>query len=128
MKLRMMLSAMLSAGIVLAVPQTAVRAADDNASDEKRMVCETGPLVRAFGGHDWVVYACNDDASMIIMAPPETEAGRSFLFLGAGADGYDIAAEADGDRAITQAARDEIASMSTRELAGLLAEVRLAAE
>ena len=110
---------LMAATIALSAPAMA-----QDAPEPVRLICETGPLYRFFGGHSWIVYSCNDQASMIVMAPPETPAGNSYLVLKADVAGYEIFAEADGEREITDAAREELAEMSMGQLARLLADTR----
>lgn len=108
----------------IAATPAAAQAAKDGAP--AKLTCETGPVHRDFGGHDWVVYSCSDSASLIVMAPPGTEAGNSYIFLRGDVSGYEISAEAEGERAITDAAHAELSAMTTAEIAALLADTRAA--
>lgn len=44
------------------------------------MKCETGPVERMFGQSMWMVYSCDDDKSLVLLAP-EASAAYPFLFL-----------------------------------------------
>lgn len=112
--------------LTAAVVATSVPAIAQEDPEPVRLTCDVGPLYRFFGGNSWIVYSCSDQASMIVMAPPETAAGNSYLVLKADVAGYEIFAESDGDREITEAARKELSEMTMGELAGLLADTRAA--
>lgn len=90
----------------------------------KHMSCETGPVHRIFGQTKWLVYSCDDQASMVIVTEPGNPASPFYFMLHKQGDTYAISGEGTGDKAASDAAGKEISSMSADELVDLLADTK----
>ena len=51
-----------------------------SAQEPARLNCAIGPAYRNFGGVKWLVYACDDGGSVVLVAP-EGSAAAPFHFL-----------------------------------------------
>ena len=88
------------------------------------MACETGPVSRAFGGTQWLVYSCADQASMVVVSAQGNPASP-FVFILSPANGqYRVRGEGNGDRKASQAAGDALSKLTAAELADLLAATK----
>ncbi len=88
------------------------------------MRCETGPVKRTFGGTDWIVYSCDDQASMVVVSGEGNPASPFYFVLKPAGAGYTLSGEGNGDRTASDAAGAALAKMSPAELAALLAATR----
>lgn len=89
--------------------------------------CDVGPVSRTFGGSEWMVYSCDDGASMVAVTAAGNPASPFIFILMSGDDGYKIMGEGNGDQMASSAAGDEISRMTADELAALLAATKSAA-
>ncbi len=60
--------------------------AQQKSTPQQQMKCETGPVTRMFGEVSWMVYSCDDQESLILVAP-QGSAAHPFMFLIAQHDG-----------------------------------------
>lgn len=88
------------------------------------MKCETGPLIRTFGGTDWLVYSCDDRASMVVFSAPGNPAMPFYFFLKPEAGTYRIEGEGTGDKQASHAAGDSLSKLTPTEFASLLAATK----
>lgn len=92
------------------------------------MKCESGPVHRVFGGTSWLVYGCDDGASVVIVSGPDSPASP-FYFLLAFSDGaYRITGEGNGDQAATGAAFEELKSLDRSAITALAEEASRASD
>jgi hypothetical protein len=91
------------------------------------MKCETGPVKRTFGGTEWIVYSCEDKASMVVVSAEGNPATPFFFFLRFQDGSYRIRGEGNGDRRATDAAFQELAKMTPADFAALLEATKKAA-
>lgn len=91
------------------------------------MKCETGPVKRTFGGTEWIVYSCEDQASMVVVSAKGNPAMPFFFFLKSEGGGYRIRGEGNGDKKASNAAFQELAGMKPAEFAALLEATKKAA-
>ena len=54
---------------------------------EPTNVCETGPLIRQYGGTEWYVYSCSDSRSLVVVASPNNPAAKPYAFIVSSKDG-----------------------------------------
>jgi hypothetical protein len=88
------------------------------------MDCSTGPVQRAYGGSDWLVYSCADHRSIVVVSAPGSRAGPFYFMLNATASGHNIVGEGNGDRTMTDRAYDQLAALSEADLNQLVAQTR----
>jgi hypothetical protein len=91
--------------------------------------CKTGPAQREFGGSTWLVYACADGRSVVLMAPEDHPSHPYYFMLMPGANGPKLIGEGWDREGLTNAAYDELNKALSREFAATLhAEATAAAE
>jgi hypothetical protein len=90
------------------------------------MKCETGPIRRTFGGSEWLIYSCEDQASMVVVSAQGNPASPFYFFLKSTGGVYQITGEGNGDREASTAAAGALESMSLSELMELLASTKIA--
>jgi hypothetical protein len=88
------------------------------------MKCETGPANRQIGGNSWLVYSCDDQRSMVAVAPADNPASPFYFVLRSDAGSYKIYGEGTGDKAASDAAGDELSRMNTGDLVVLMNETK----
>ncbi len=88
------------------------------------MDCSTGPVQRAYGGSDWLVYSCADRRSIVVVSAPGSRAGPFYFMLNATASGHNIFGEGNGDRTMTDRAHVQLAALSEADLNQLVAQTR----
>ena len=89
--------------------------------------CETGPITRTFGGTEWIVYSCEDEASLVVVSAEGSPASPFFFYLRPSTESYEVAGEGSGDKRTTDAAGAELSELGSAEIAALLAETKAAA-
>lgn len=90
------------------------------------MKCETGPIRRTFGGSEWEVYSCEDQASMVVISAQGNPASPFYFFLKSTGGVYRITGEGNGDKKASDAAARALESMTSTDFAELLAATRMA--
>src|SRR5688500_6296740 len=75
--------------------------------------CEIGPLHNTYGQTAWLVYACNDSRSIVIVSDKGNPALPFYFILYVKPDGdMQLHGEGTGKKSATQAAFDEIKKLS----------------
>jgi|GEM_PF-1952173 hypothetical protein len=88
--------------------------------------CETGPVAKTFGDAPWLVYSCNDNRTILIIAADGNPA-KPFYFSFAPSEGrYHLHGEGVGDREATKAAFEQLKSLSKDDLQALISETKAA--
>tara|TARA_B100001179_G_scaffold173555_1_gene128930 strand:- start:304 stop:693 length:390 start_codon:yes stop_codon:yes gene_type:complete len=101
----------------------------DGKSDRLELKCEAGPAERYFEKVQWLVYACDDEASIIIITGPKSPQDLSFYFLVYPSEGtYKLVGEGNGDEDLTQPAYQALSAMSADDIRALYAEAALAGQ
>lgn len=111
--------------VLLLAPASA--ASQQAASPPQPMRCETGPVTRAFGGTEWIVYSCDDEASLVVISAQGNPASPFIFYLRPGAESYSISSEGNGDRRASGAAGVALTELSSAEITTLLADPKAAA-
>jgi hypothetical protein len=78
--------AAVAAVVAISDPAPAQQKSAPPAAPPPQMKCETGPVPRMFGEVTWMVYSCDDQKSLILVAP-QGSAAHPFMFLIAQHDG-----------------------------------------
>ena len=90
--------------------------------------CVRGPLVREYGGNDWLVYGCSDERSFVVVSSSESPANPfAFMFLFDG-ETYRIRGEGTGDQGATSAAFNELSQMTPEQISNIVSAVSEAPE
>ena len=85
-----------------------------------RLDCEIGPVQKTFGSAPWLVFACSDDKSLVIVSAPGN-AGNPFFFKMFIKDGQrHVVGEGAGSKKVTAAAYDELVKLSEADVAALI--------
>lgn len=91
------------------------------ANGEPNLNCEIGaPITKTFGHAQWLVHGCNNDRTLeFISAPGNPVKAVLLLFWDKG--GWSVVDVGNGD---TEAARQEIQSLSNAKIMALIAEAK----
>lgn len=82
--------------------------------------CKAGPLSKSFGGNDWLVYACNDDKSVVVVSASGNPA-MPFYFSISLIDGrYVVHGEGKGDKSASSAANRELIKLTKEQIEKLI--------
>ena len=93
------------------VTAIALYSASALATEPPPLSCEMGPLTKSFGRTNWLVYACDDGHSLVVVSG-EGNPAIPFYFIFAWKDGaYQLYGEGTGDKKVTQAAFDELSKL-----------------
>jgi hypothetical protein len=85
------------------------------------MKCESGPTSRTLGGSNWLVYSCDDQASMVVVSAQGNPASPFYFFLTPSGGTYRIMGEGTGDKKASDAAGDALSKMNPADFTALLA-------
>jgi hypothetical protein len=90
--------------------------------------CDVGPITKPFGGTDWIVYSCSDDATLVLMAIPPSPAAPFYLmfYFSPEEQGYRLYGEGTGDKKATDDAFAELSALPASAIIALLQETRAA--
>jgi TonB family protein len=124
LKGKAMLSPLLLALAALAGP--AADAEPPPAAPEPSLNCEKGPLRRSFGGTDWLVYGCDDKATLVAAAAEGNPAAPFYFVLYPKGDSRELYGEGIGDRKATAPAFEDLKRLDPAAIAALLAEAERA--
>lgn len=87
---------------------------------EPQRNCITGPITRTFGGTSWLVYACNDRKSIVLVTAPGSPAAP-FIFSFMMTEGrYQLHGEGTGRKELTNAALNELQTLTAQDIALLI--------
>jgi hypothetical protein len=87
-----------------------------------KLRCETGPIIRMFGGTEWLVYSCDDRRSMVVVSAQKNPAAPFYFLLTPVAGGYHVDGEGNGSKQASDAAGDELSRMSRGDFEKLLSD------
>ncbi|MGH6979353.1 hypothetical protein D3C86_1565170 [compost metagenome] len=104
----------------------ALSAQDASASPEP-MKCEVGPVSKAYGGSEWLVYGCTDDRTLVFVSAPGSPAMPFWFMSTPSEDGYRLYGEGNGSQDATRPAYDELTKMTEVERDALLTQTKAVA-
>ena len=100
--------------------------ASSSAMSADALDCKIGPATKQYGGTTWLVYACNDGRSAVVVTAPGSPA-TPFYFVFSWQGGiYRLIGEGTGNKKLTDAAYADLNKLGKHEIAGLLTEARSA--
>lgn len=87
--------------------------------------CKVGPLHKTYGKTEWLVYACDDSRSVVIVSDQGNPASPFYFILYVKPDGdMQLYGEGNGKKPSTQAAFDELKKLSQGDVAALVEQAR----
>jgi hypothetical protein len=117
-----------SAGIVIALVSSPLYCQSSGSPTRKpeKMQCLLGPLAGTFGGGPWLVYACDDGRSVVVVTEQHNPASPFYFLVSPGGGAHRVAGEGSGNKAASDAAGDELSKMSDAKIADLWSRARAA--
>ncbi len=101
-----------------------------SATDVKRppaLNCKSGPLHRTYGKSDWLVYGCSDSRSAVVVSDAGNPAAPFYFMLYVSPDGsMHLYGEGNGKKSATQAAFDELKTLTRSDIASLVSQAEAA--
>jgi hypothetical protein len=104
------------------VPQAAPQNAAPTAGAAPK--CTQGPVDKSYGGTKWLVYGCDDNQSLVIVAAPDNPAAPFYFTFSPAAGHYRLHGEGVGQRDTTTAAFSDLKSLAKPDIEALLAEAK----
>jgi hypothetical protein len=111
-----------SAAIWLTTLTTAL--ADEQAPKQQSLTCNIGPVVKTYGGSQWMVYSCDDAHSIVVVSAPGSPAAPFYFMFWWNGTTHQVRGEGTGDTKATDAAFADMKNLTESELAALLAETK----
>ena len=94
-------------------------------SPQPALDCGAGPLAKTYGGTQWLVYACSDNKSAVIVAA-EGNPGMPFYFMSFPKNGQrQLTGEGTGKKSVTDAAFKDLSKLSDQDVVALIAAARV---
>lgn len=95
---------------------------------ESQLNCDVGPVNKTFGGTRWLVYACNDNRSVVAVSAPGNPAMPFYFMFAHNDSGYRLVGEGTGDKKATEAAYQELNKLKDKDIMSLVAEAKKVAK
>ncbi len=86
--------------------------------------CEVGPLHRIYGGTPWLVYSCSDGASLVVVSDKGNPAAPFYFMIYAQDDSYQLGGEGTRVKQVTDAAFEDLKTLTPDAIADLVRETR----
>lgn len=110
--------------MLLAAISTAAHAQPES-SKPPDLQCNVGPVSKVVGGNGWLVYSCSRPDTLVFVAEGQNPASPFYFLLYRADDGgRRLTGEGTGAKAATEPAFREIESLTSQQVAGLIAETR----
>jgi hypothetical protein len=94
------------------------------AEDDDTFRCNIGPITKTYGQTQWLVYGCNDDKTLVIVAAPDNPGAPYYFTLLPTDAGHSLFGEGTGKKEATAAASDQLKSLSEDDIAGVIKEAK----
>ena len=107
---------------LMAVVAAPVYAADQAPQKSIPLDCKIGPATRIFGGNPWLIFACTDGHSVVLVSAPGSKAMPFYFIQYWDGAQYKLSGEGTGDKGVTDAAFNEVKSLTPRDIAQLRTE------
>ncbi|GAB2493512.1 hypothetical protein GCM10027084_03080 [Pseudoxanthomonas sangjuensis] len=105
----------------------AIIASASHASSDRppALDCRIGPLHKTYGKTGWLVYACDDSRSIVIVSDQGNPASPFYFIVYVKPDGgMQLYGEGNGKESATRAAFDELKKLSQADVAALVEQAR----
>ena len=86
--------------------------------------CETGPVAKTYGGAQWLVYSCSDSETVVIVSAPGNPSMPFYFSFSLQKGGYRLSGEGTGRKDATNAAFDELKTLSHQDIAALIEQTK----
>lgn len=94
-------------------------------TSQKPLKCDAGPVSKSFGNGPWLVYACDDEKSVVVVSGPGNPASPFYFMFSPNSGGYRLVGEGAGSKTESGVALAELQRLTTSEIVALGAEARL---
>jgi hypothetical protein len=103
-------------------------AAAEEPEDAKSLrKCDIGPVIKTYGQNKWLVYSCDDEMTLLVLAAPDNPA-KPFMFVlepGGSGESYGVFFdESLGKNDTTASALAQLKALSDQDLANLIKETK----
>lgn len=103
--------------------------ADACPAGEPTLVCDVGPVTKAFGNARWLAYSCRDRSSIVFIAAPGSPVEPYYFFLHRWNGKYQVQGEGNGNQQAVIAANAQLRALTTAQVTAIVAEtIRAAAK
>lgn len=109
---------------LMMLSQTGITSAQQSEAEPTDLVCDIGPITRAFGDSQWLVYSCTDKRTVIVVSAPGNAAAPFYFVLYPSETGYQLGGEGTGNQELTAAAFKELQALSATDIETLIQETR----
>lgn len=92
--------------------------------EPQSLQCEVGPLPRIYGGTPWLVYSCSDGASLVVVSGEGNPAAPFYFMIYAKDGSYQLVGERTKVKQVTDAAFDDLKTLTPDAIAELVRETR----
>jgi hypothetical protein len=90
-----------------------------------KLSCTSGPLKKTYGGSEWLLYACDDSRSLLVITQQENPAAPFlFVFYVTPEGGMRLDGEGTGDRHASDLAYAELKLLSTSDVSALVGQAQ----
>ena len=93
-------------------------------AEQPQLDCSTGPLTKTYGGTSWLVYACSDNSSLVMLASPGSPASPFYFMLTPQNGTRRLIGEGTGKKSATDSAYTDLANLSEEEISQLIASAK----
>ena len=115
----------LAVATLLLMANTACASTSQEADRPPPLKCEVGPLPKTYGQTAWLVYACDDSRSVVVVSDTGNPALPFYFMLYVKPDGsMTLYGEGTGNKSATQAAYDELQKLTVDDVAELTAQAK----
>jgi hypothetical protein len=94
-----------------------------SAADEP-LQCDVGPITKTFGSVPWLVYACRDGKSLVVVSTPGSPAAPFYFSFSPEHGGYHLRGEGTGSKKVTDAALEDLKRLSDDNVRALVHEAQ----
>ncbi len=94
------------------------------AEDDDTFHCNIGPVTKTYGQTQWLVYGCNDDKTLVIVAAPGNPGAPYYFTLLPNDAGHSLFGEGTGKREAAAAASEQLKSLSEEDIANVIKETK----
>lgn len=86
--------------------------------------CDIGPLHKAYGGSQWLLYSCTDGTTLAMVSAPGSPAMPYYFMFQRHGVNYRIQGEGTGSKDATDAAYHDLATLSASDVEALIAQTK----
>jgi hypothetical protein len=83
------------------------------------MQCSYGPVAKTLAGAPWLVFACDDGKSLVVVTDQHNPPSPFYFLVSLHGDVVNINGEGNGSKVTSDAASDQLGKMSAAEVAEL---------